>query len=211
VSEILMRSGDGVLTRSGGVLENVDFKERIIDLIAVPWGQEARVFWRGDFWTEVFRRGAFDRLASTAFNRIRVNREHRKGDTVGKLEAVDPSHEKGLFARIKIVKGTKGDETLYLADEDMISASIGYLANKIGEVDSDVVLDKNTKTRQVMRAHLDHIAMVEDPAFDGARVLAVRGSELPSPESEPLPQTPLLDEMMRDPIIASIVKQARRS
>lgn len=210
MSKILTRMADGVLTRSDGVLENVDFRERIIDVIAVPWDQKARVFWRGDWWEEVFERGAFDRLATVQVSKIRVNREHRKGDTVGKIAAVDPAHEKGLFTRLKIVKGAKGDETLYLAAEDMISASIGFIANNIGR---DVVVDKDAKTRLVRHAFLDHVAMVEDPAFEGAQVLAVRGDGASgiAVVEPPLPETPLLDEWMKDPVIAEIMRESRRA
>jgi HK97 family phage prohead protease len=204
VSELLSVS-DGVLTRSDGVLENVDFKHRIIDVIAVPWEQEARVFWRGEYWTEVFQRGAFDRVISAA-GKVRVNREHRKGDTVGKVDEFNPQHEKGLLARVKVVRGTKGDELLYLAEEDMISASIGYLANKIG---TDVMLDKEAKTRRVRSAFLDHLAMVEDPAYKGAEVLAVRGDGAPGKRAadEPLLATPVLDEFLRDPVISWVMER----
>jgi HK97 family phage prohead protease len=188
-----------ILTRSDGVFADIDFKHRMIDIIAVPWGQPARVFWRGDFWSEVIERGAFSGVEARA-GQVRVNREHRKGDTVGKIVEFDPNHEKGLFARLKIVRGPKGDEVLHLAEEDMISASIGYRANK----PSDVVLDKQSMTRRVRNAFLDHLGLVEDPAFEDSRVLAVRGDGAAqvSVADGPLPATPLLDEMLRDPVLA---------
>jgi HK97 family phage prohead protease len=197
-----------MLTRSDGVFADIDFKHRLIDIIAVPWGQEARVFWRGDFWTETFERGAFKNVAALA-GKVRVNREHRKGDTVGKVIEFNPDDERGLFARVKVVNGPKGDELLHLAADDMVSASIGYKTNKA----SDVVLNKETKTRRVLDAFLDHLGMVEDPAFDGARVLAVRGDEASGIQvvDGPLPTTPVLDEMMRDPIIAWAIEQRRAS
>ena len=192
-----------ILTRSDGVLTDIDSKERIIDVIAVPWGQEARVYWRGDYWTEVFERGAFDGIESRV-GRVRVNREHRKGDTVGKIIEFDPNHEQGLFVRVKVVRGPKGDEILYLAEEDMISASIGYRANK----GSDVLLDNEAKVRRVKKAFLDHLGMVEDPAFSGAEVLAVReGAEVVA--DGPLPATPTLDEMLKDPIISWALEQKK--
>jgi HK97 family phage prohead protease len=194
VSEILIRSAE-VLTRSDGVLADVHPLERLIDVIAVPWGEEARVFWRGDFWTEIIERGAFDGIETRA-GRVRVNREHTKGDTVGKIVEFNPAHERGLFVRVKIADTPRGHETLKLAEEDMISASIGYRTNK----PSDVVVDKRAMTRRVRAAYLDHLGMVEDPAFKDARVLAVREDE-PAVVDGPLPETPWLDEMMQDPII----------
>jgi len=194
-----------ILTRSDGVLAGIDFKERLIDLIAVPWGQVAKVFWRGELWDEVIERGAFDGVESRA-GRVRVNREHRKGDTVGKVVEFNPSDDRGLFARIRVVRGAKGDEILYLAEEDMVSASIGYRANK----PSDVVLNKEARTRMVKSAFLDHVGMVEDPAFDGAQVLAVRDGESGIAVADgPLPDTPVLDEILRDPVIAWVVGQRK--
>ena len=191
-----------ILTRSDGVLAGVDFKERLIDLIAVPWGQVARVFWRGEIWEEVIERGAFDGVESRA-GRVRVNREHLKGDTVGKVIEFDPSDQRGLFARIRIAETVRGEETLRLAAEDMISASIGYKANK----PSDVVLNKEAKTRMVKSAFLDHVGMVEDPAFEGAKVIAVRDGETGVIVADgPLPETPVLDRMLLDPVIAWAVK-----
>jgi hypothetical protein len=80
----------------------------------------------------------------------------------------------------------------------MISPSVGYKAQKL----SDVELDKRARHRTVLNAWLDHLGMVEDPAFKGAKVLAVRGepSELPVDEG-PLPSTPLLDEFLNDPVL----------
>jgi phage head maturation protease len=190
VSEILLRN-DGVFT-------DVDRKLRLIDLIAVPWDSPAEVFWRDDIWTEVFQRGAFDGIEARA-GQVRVNREHVKGNTVGKIVEFDPSHPDGLFSRVKVVKGPRGDELLDLAEDDMISPSVGYRASK----PSDVRLNKQTRLREVLNAFLDHLGMVEDPAFKGAKVLAVRGepSALTDADSGPLPATPVLDAYVNDPVL----------
>ena len=88
----------------------------------------------------------------------------------------------------------------------MVSASIGYATRKL----SDVVLDKATKTRRVKEAFLDHIAMVEDPAYVSAEVLAVREKDAQNGATgDPLPATPLLDEILRDPVIAWVMEQKR--
>jgi HK97 family phage prohead protease len=193
-----------ILTRSGGVFADIDFKHRIIDVIAVPWGEPARVFWRGEFWTEVFERGAFNGVETRA-GQVRVNREHRKGDTVGKVIESNPHDERGLFTRLKIVNGPKGDEVLHLAAEDMISASVGYRANK----GSDVIVNQQAMTRTVRSAFLDHLGLVEDPAFEGSRVLAVREDEASriTVAEGPLPVTPILDEFLSDPVFARILQR----
>lgn len=186
-----------IILRNDATLTNVDTEQRLLDVIAVPWNEEAQVFWRGDVWTEVFERGAFDGIESRA-GRVRVNREHRKGDTVGKITEFDSSHPDGLFARVKIAETPSGDEILALAREDMVSASVGYRAAK----PSDVQINQQAKTRRVISAFLDHLGMVEDPAFQGAKVLAVR-DELSGLEvvEGPLPETPNLDKFVSDPVL----------
>ena len=179
-------------------LLDVDTKLRIIDLIAVPWEEEGDVLWRGEVWREVFDRHSFDGIEEHA-GRIRVNREHVKGDTIGKLVHLDPQHELGLFTRAKIGKTQRGDDTLALAEDDMISPSIGYRVNSPADVRSN----SRTKVRRVLRGFLDHLSMVEAPAFAGAKVLAVRAesSELAVVEQEPLRKTPALEEAMNDDVL----------
>lgn len=187
-----------IFVRNDATLSDVDVKQRIIELIAVPWDEEATVPWRGEMWREVFRRGAFDGIEDHA-GRIRVNREHVRGDTVGKAVNLDPSAPVGLLARVKIAQTLRGDETLQLAAEDMLSASIGYFVKE----PRDVTINKRTKMREVVRAFLDHLGLVESPAYVGAQVLAVR--EAPSGlavAETPLPSTPVLDDAMNDPLFA---------
>ena len=189
------RSAEPVEIRSSAIT-SVNKRLRIIDLVAVPWDQEADVFWRGEPWREVFVRGAFDGIESHA-GRIRVNREHVVGDTVGKVVHFDNATE-GEVAQVKIAATSRGDDTLALADEDAISASVGYRVKK----PSDVQLDRRNRMRRVVRAFIDHLAMVEAPAYEGARVLAVRAEPSGLQVAEPLPPTPALEEAMEDEILA---------
>lgn len=187
---------DELFRRDDATLKDVDFKQRIITVIAVPWEQETEVLWRGETWNEVFSRGSFNGLEDSA-GRVRVNREHTKGATVGKVVKVDTQDAQGLLAMIRVAKTTLGDETLQLADEDMIGPSIGFKIKK----PSDVVLQRQRMLRRVNRAFLDHISLVESPAYAGAQVLSVReeSSGLTVVES-PLPETPNLDEFVHDDV-----------
>lgn len=189
MSEILLRNS---------TLTDVDTKLRLIDLIAVPWDEEADVPWRGDVWHESFDRSAFNGIEGHA-GRVRVNRQHVVGDTVGKVVAFDPMHPVGLWTRCKIAATERGDETLALAEEDMISPSVGYRIEKQG----DVLLNQRARTRRVLRAFLDHLGMVEAPAYTGAQVLAVRAEQSGLEVVEtPLPVTPALDDAMNDELFA---------
>ncbi|MGH2373006.1 MAG: HK97 family phage prohead protease [bacterium] len=185
------------IVNRAAVVADVDKRQYLIDVLAVPWNEPAQVFWRGDFWTEVFHRGAFDGVQERV-GRIRVNREHTKGATVGKIVALDPQGDLGLTAQVKIVKSPAGDEIMALADQDMTSVSIGYRANK----PSDVRLDKRSKRRDVYGAFLDHLSFVEDPTWDRAQVLSVReGPNGLTVVEGPLPPTPALDAILQDDVI----------
>lgn len=189
-------SVDAIEFRSSTITD-VDSQQRLIDLVAVPWNQEAQVMWQGDMWREVFTRGAFPGIETA--KGIRVNREHHVGDTVGKVVEFNDADD-GLRAQVKIANTSRGDETLALADEDMISASVGFTVKK----PSDVQINKRTRERRVMRAFLHHLAMVESPAYEGAHVLAVReeSSGLQVVEQAAMPPTPALDEFRDDEVLA---------
>jgi HK97 family phage prohead protease len=184
-----------VLHRAAVEVADVQYAQRIITVIAVPYDQPAMVEYRGELWEESFDRHAFDGIEKRP-NRVRVNRQHDRSRTVGKAIAFHPSHEAGLLAELRIAQTPLGDETLQLADEDMLSASVGYAARP-----SDVVHDRRKMTRRVNRAFLDHIAMTENPAFPGADVVDVRESgEIAVPQKRL--DTPALDEFLNDEILA---------
>ena len=185
-----------ILVRNDSVIADVNQRQRLIDLIVVPWNQEAEVPWHGEIWRESFNRGAFDGIQEHA-GRIRVNREHLKGDTVGRAVSMDPSHGDGLLARLKIAATPRGDDTLELAADDMLSPSAGFY----NKTPSDVIVNRRMMTRRVLRAFLDHIAMVEAPAYAGARVLAVREDQSGlATADEPLYEAPALDDAINDPV-----------
>jgi len=65
----------------------------------------------------------------------------------------------------------------------------------------DHVLDRRTMTRRINRAFLDHLSMVPTPAYEGARVLAMR-DQGPMVSARDLPRldTPALDDYLSDPL-----------
>lgn len=188
-----------ILTRSdASVLDDVNFKDRIVDVIAVPWDQEADVHWRGELWRESFDRHAFDDAARNSV-RIPVNREHSRGDTVGRIVNMESSDPRGLLASVKIARTPRGDDTLQLAAEGMLGGSVGYFVRK----PSDVILNRRSMLRRVMRAFMEHFSMVESPAFVGAETVAVHDGLTAHPAAgEQRLVTPSLDEFMNDDILS---------
>ena len=167
-----MSTAVAIHTRDAGAdVLAVDWPDRTIRIIAAPYGEYAQVVYRGQTWREVFRPGAFDSLASIDPETVRVNREHSRADAVGKCVAFDTRDPRGLVATIRIARTPRGDDTLALAAEDMLSASVGFGVHPDGER-----LDRFARTRTITSAWLDHLALVQAAAYDTAKVLAVRSA-----------------------------------
>ena len=176
----------------------VNFAQRVLELIAVPYEETAPVEYRGEMWNESFMRGAFDGIEKRP-NRVRANRDHDGRRTVGKVTTFWPSRSEGLVAAVRIAPTPLGDETLALADEDCLGASVGFAVRG-----SDQELDRRNRTRRIRRAFMDHLAFVPDPAYQGAGVLNVRSAGMLSrQEIQAMEQlqlqpliTPSLDELI---------------
>lgn len=169
----------------------VNFAQRVIELIAVPYEEQAAIPFHGEVWSEMFLRGAFDGLEKRP-GRVRANREHDDRRVIGKALRFWPSRQEGLVAEVRISQTALGDETLALADDDVLGASVGFAVRG-----SDQELDKRNRIRRVKKAFLDHIAFTPTPAYAGAGVLAVRDALQPATLSDmPLPDTPALDELL---------------
>jgi phage head maturation protease len=169
---------------------SVNFAQRIIEVIAAPYEQAATVEYRGELWDELFERGAWDGIEKRP-NRVRANRDHERQRTVGKAVNFWPSRAEGLVAAVKIAQTSLGDETLALADEDCLGASVGFAVMGSGQE-----LDRRSKLRRIKRAWMDHLAFVPDPAYAGAGVLSVRSTGVPAAPLGPLVETPALDELL---------------
>ena len=161
-------------------LGEISFPKRQIELIVMPYETEAQVIHHGRLVREIVSRGAFEGLDAKT-RRISVNRGHVKDTVVGKAIALHPSRQEGLVAELQIADTDLGRETLTLADEGLLDASAGFGVPDGGESWPE------TDLRRLNRVWLDHIAMVPDPAYSTANVLAVR--------HEPGLATPRLDEV----------------
>lgn len=199
--------------RNAGVeIVDVNYSQRIIDMLAVPWEEEAPVTYKGRAWREVFERGAFDGLEKRP-GRVRIRRDHDEQRTVGKMITARNS-ARGLVTSSKIAPTILGDETLGLAADDCLAPSVGFAP--LGADGQRLILHPTTPPqsnrvmdqlplevraamgiRRIVRAFLDHISLEPDQAYDGARVLSVRSAigvpELPAVE-RPVVVTPTLDE-----------------
>lgn len=164
----------GALEFRSAQLVDVRFPERVIELIVMPYEEETVVEHRGKLIREICSRGAFDGVERRA-NRVRANRDHDITRTVGRAVALHPSREVGLVAEIRIAQTPLGDETLALADDEILDASAGFLPFPGGER----WLETRT-LRRLEKCWLGHIALTPDPAYEGANVLAMRTRDRPA-------------------------------
>jgi phage head maturation protease len=186
-------------TRSASVGE-VNYPERLIEVLAVPYDQEATVEYRGEFWRESFDRGSFDGVEQRR-DRIKAYRDHdpapssAKGAStsglVGRAVSLQPDRTEGLWGSVKIAKTPLGDETLTLADEGILGVSVGFAVRG-----RDQILDRMTKRRRIQRAFLDHLAFPDNGAYEGAQVVGVRSGERRTATDLPRLDTPFLDDVV---------------
>jgi HK97 family phage prohead protease len=154
----------------------------------MPYTVDAYAVVRGRGVVESCAPGAFDGCERRA-NRVKVNRDHDLARTVGRAVSLHPSRAEGLVAELRIARTALGDETLALAADESLEASVGFAVIPGGEQ----WLEQRSR-RRLTRCFLDHIAMVPEGAYEG-RVLQVR-RVVDRDESAPRAVTPNLDEVL---------------
>ena len=93
------------------------------------------------------------------------------------------------MAEVRISQTLLGDETLALAADGVLAASVGFAARA-----RDQVFDRASKARRIMKAFVDHLALTATPVYAGADILSVRSVLSPAAKLPPL-ITPELDEL----------------
>lgn len=172
---------------------DVNRAQRRIEVIAVPYNEEGLVEYRGELWRESFDPGAFVGIETRSDpKKVLANIEHDRRRTIGKVINWWPSRPEGLVAEVKVAKTPLGDETLALAEEDVVSASIGFAARG-----RDQQFDRRAMTRRILRAFADHLAFTTVPTYAGASVLNVREGLHPQSAADlPRLTTPALDDLL---------------
>lgn len=157
---------------------SVDFTERTIDMVAVPYDQETKrpvLGPDGRLRPEVVERGAFDGIGTyrrddgTFDLDITVNRDHNHERAVGRIVDYQLGDPTGLPVLVKVSPTPLGDETLQLAHDGVLKGSVAYLARR-----SDQYVRNGV--RRIRRGFLDHLGLLPNPAWAEAKVLAVRSA-----------------------------------
>jgi len=149
----------------------VDFADRTIEVRVLPYNEEVEVEDRGKLIRERVEPGALKGIDPKS-TRITVNRDHDYGRTVGKVSDIreEPS---GAVGVMKISNTPLGDETLQLADDRVLGASVGMYVSRSG-------MEIRNGLRRIFRIDvLDHVALLPNPAYAGTEVLDVREAVAP--------------------------------
>jgi HK97 family phage prohead protease len=180
-------TNEPVEIRAAQLLE-VDFAERIMELLAIPYDQEAVVPYGDRMVIETVAPGAFDGI-ETRDEHVSANRDHDYSRTFGKVVSWRTDDPAGLIANVYVSDTPLGNETLRLSADGILKPSVGMLVRR-----SDQILRK--ETRRIKRAFMDHLAQVPNPAYRGVGVLAVRQEQGLPTEQEAVQPTPNLDKVL---------------
>jgi HK97 family phage prohead protease len=185
--------------RASGPITEVRFPDRMITLVAMPYNEEtARA---GGRFLESFAPGSFAGLEHRN-GRIRVNREHVIGAPVGRVDVWHSDREEALIGELRVSRTPLGDETLELAADGILDASVGFLPMEGGEEWTE-----NRTRRRVTKAWLHHLGLTADGAYEGARVLEVRrATEPPVPDAQ---QPPVSATPNRDALVAMLMERGQ--
>lgn len=177
-------------TRSA-VKTSVDMDGRTIDVFAVPYNSPNEVTDRHGTYVETFYPGAFGNVGARA-NRVKVLRDHSETRVIGRCRSIAPNRADGLHASLYVSRTPLGDESLELARDEILDVSVGFTPLTGAN-------NALTKTRADWRGvYLREISLVPFPAYEDARVLAVRSAELAGAvlDEPPAPAgSPRLDEI----------------
>jgi HK97 family phage prohead protease len=162
------------LTRAHAVELEVRTAGRTIVGIAVPYDTPTEIHDRSGSYTEIFRQGAFARtLAERGPERVKVLAQHNyEAMPLGRAVLLREDTA-GLYAELAVSKTSAGDEVLELVRDGALDGlSIGFTPVRDGRETRGVV--------ERLEAKLHEVSVVSFPAYDTARVAALRGQSAPS-------------------------------
>lgn len=170
-------------------LRDGDGDGRTVEGRVVPYDAPAPLF--GDRVFEVFKRGAFTKTLRERGKGVPLYLTHHARSLIGR--AVEwRDQDDGLHASFRVSETDQGEEALTLIrDGALHSFSIGFIPvpgkTKIIDEDNRKVIYERSEVK------LDHVALVPNPAYRQARVLALRSEELAAEGIDPDELRSLLD------------------
>lgn len=161
-------------------------RERILEVVVIPYERAATVVYEGRRVQETIAPGAFDGIDGRP-GRVKLNRDHNPERLVGKAVALYPGRPEGLVAKLRVSRTDLGDETLQLAEDGVLDVSAEFRP-----MDGGMSWTRNRDAYTVTKAYLAGVGLVQYGAYgEHAGVLAVREE---APVREPaVSGTPNLD------------------
>jgi HK97 family phage prohead protease len=160
-----------ILTRSYAV-NDLAVKGRTLTLAVVPIMRPAWVEDSTGRYRERFRSGAFSHVDPT---RVQLRYQHST-DLLDRVGAGMDMREDGkyLVGRARVFNGARGDHLLDLVNaKELRGVSVGFYPGQ----DAKVYDDDGPLVERVRVKSMPEWSLVDDPAYKGAEVLAVRSSQ----------------------------------
>jgi HK97 family phage prohead protease len=141
--------------------------------IAVPWHTPTRVSDDGRrSYMEAFAPGSFARTIAERGDRVKFLALHATGTMPLGRATLLREDAAGLYAELRVSKTAAGDEALELIRDGALDGlSIGFTPVRHRR-DGDVTVRTEVGLRE--------ISAVTFPAYDGARIAAVRSADIPN-------------------------------
>lgn len=154
-------------------LRIADPGERIIEGIAVPYNSPTPIYENGMLFEEQFAPGAFRDVVARRDNRVPILLHHdARSLPVGKSISLREAND-GLWITARISETQAGNDALTLMRDGVLDGmSIGFYV-----MDGGDTWNQDRSQRTVTKAALRETSLVNFPAYDGARVLAVRAAQ----------------------------------
>jgi HK97 family phage prohead protease len=147
---------------------------RTIEGRIAPWDTPALVTKPVAGW-ESFKRGAFDKSLNESGRKIPMLLRHSEHEPAAVLVSHD-NRDDGQHATFRALKTRAGDDALELIREGV------YLGLSVGgwAVPARTEIHRQNGKQYIIRSEvkLDHVALLREPAYAGAEVLALRGVDL---------------------------------
>lgn len=164
-------------------IADTDPDQRTIVGIAVPFNDPTPIYEHGRLFTETIEHGAFrDSLAKRGTRMPILLHHDQRALPVGRPSSLRETPV-GLMVEARISDTTDGNDALTLVRDGVLDGlSIGFSVPEGGDT-----WNSRFTERSVQRANLHEISLVNFPAYDAARITAVRqAADVPVEPAEPV-------------------------
>lgn len=165
---------------AGDLSIRADGTGRTITGIVVPFDTVARVSDGGRPYDEMHQRGSFQKTIAERGDRVKLLLQHDRNNPIGKATLLREDAA-GLYGEFSVSAIPAGDQAIELVRDGVLdSFSIGFAPVKSYKTSEGTVVRTENALRET--------SLVTFPAYDGARIMALRDAlgNLPDDERDAL-------------------------